>query len=338
MPEPERVNFRLLGALVVVALVLLLVARFVIRNEPREHEEPVLETADVVSLAPAPSSSSSSSSISPKPHARYESALVDARIDGLSSGAGTALAVGEGGVILRLDIENPHWRPETSPTTVALHAVAQQLEEAIAVGDDGTILERDTEKWTVAAPVTKRTLRAVVYTSYGTFAVGDGGTILRRFVRGEPWHVETSGTTNDLFGACAGLRDVWIVGAAGTILTHTTDAWKLHPSISTATLHAVACDDHAAIAVGAGGVMIERLDDVGWHESPSGVTNDLYAVAAPIGTKSFLVAGAKGAVLHVAGTALVEAQSVDWTFRAVTEGALGTWLAGDHGIYRRAPM
>jgi hypothetical protein len=224
---------------------------------------------------------------------------------------------------------------------VALHAVAQQLEEAIAVGDDGTILERDTEKWTLAAPVTKRALRAVVYTSYGAFAVGDGGTIVKRFVRGEPWRVEPSITTHDLFAACAGIRDVWVVGDAGTILLHgpmgATDAWKVQASIGGAALRGVACDDHAALAVGDHGAMIERLDDVGWHESPSGTTADLFAVAAPFGTRSFIAVGAGGTVVHVTGSASQEPQSVDWAFRAVTDGAMGTWLAGDHGIVRRAP-
>ena len=331
MAEREKLNVRLLGAILLVALVLLLIARFVIHNEPSEREE-LAASSSAVTLSPVPSASAET-----KSHARYESALVDARIDGISSGAGTAIAVGDEGIILHYDLEHPTWRAEVSPTHAALHAVAQQLDEAIAVGDDGTIIERDTEKWTLAAPVTKRALRAVVYTSYGAFAVGDGGTILKRFVRGEPWRVESSGTTHDLFGACAGLRDVWVVGDAGTILLHGLDAWKLQPSIGTAAFYAVACDDHAAIAVGAHGAMIERLDDVGWHDSPSGTSADLFAVAAPFGTKSFVAVGANGTVVHVTGSASQESQSVDWTFRAVTEGAMGTWLAGDHGIVRRAP-
>ncbi len=339
----EKNRARTLGALVLVAIVLLLVARFVIRKDQSVASVDLADDdAEVVSIA---SSAPTEDRAAPpaKAHARYESALVSTRVDGISSGAGTALAVGENGTILRYEIEHPSWRAETSPTHVALHAVAQQLDEAIAVGDEGTIAERDESgNWTLADSGTKHALHAVVYTSYGAFAAGDGGTLLHRFVRHEPWRAEESHTTRDLYGACAGLRDVWIVGKNGTIAGHTSnmiDAWKVQ-QVGTATLFAVACDDHAALAVGAKGAMVERLDDVSWHESTSGVTVDLFAVAAPIGTQSFLVAGASATVLHVTGTATAEPQVLDpnVTFYAVSEGALGTWLAGDHGIFRRAPM
>ena len=95
---------------------------------------------------------------------------------------------------------------------------------------------------------------------------------------------------------------------------------------------------HAAIAVGDHGTILQRLDDVGWHPTPSNVTADLFAVAAPIGTKSWLVVGAAGTVMRVSGDATSEPQSVDWDLFAVTEGALGTWVGGSHGMLRRAPL
>ncbi|HEY2368126.1 MAG TPA: hypothetical protein VGH87_17125, partial [Polyangiaceae bacterium] len=105
-----------------------------------------------------------------------------------------------------------------------------------------------------------------------------------------------------------------------------------------ATLRAVACDDHAAIAVGDKGAMFERLDDVGWHPSASNVTVDLLAVAAPLGTTSFTVVGAAGTVVHVTRDASAEAPVLSFDLRAVTEGALGTWVAGERGVFRRVPQ
>ncbi len=320
---------RTLGALVVLAIVLLLVARYVIRNDKVEEPPP--------SASPSASSSATSSAPS-KPHARYESALVDASIRGLSSGAGTALAVGDRGAIFERTLEDAKWKKMNSPTSVTLHAVAQQVDEAVAVGDDGTILELEGGAWKIATSGTKRALRAVVYTSYGVVAVGDGGTLLRRPAPHSAWQADASGTTSDLFGACAGLRDVWLVGRAGTIVGRFGDAWKVQPPATSATLYAIACDDRAAIAVGAQGAMVQRLDDVGWHETLSGASVDLLAVAAPLGTRSFTVVGAAGTVMHVAGEPQVEPQSVAFDWRAITEGPLGTWLGAEGGVFRRAPM
>jgi hypothetical protein len=320
---------RTLGVLVVAGVVLLLVARFVIRNDEKV-EEPSTSTSTSASTSPSPSASAK--------HARYESALVDASIRGLSSGAGTAIAVGDGGAIFRHKLDDPKWARMESPSKAALHAVAQQVDEAIAVGDAGTILELDGDAWKSVASGTARNLRAIVYTSYGAVAIGDGGALVRRLAPHSPWQAEASGTTSDLFGACAGLRDVWLVGRAGTVVSRVADAWKVHTSLGEVTLHAVACDDHAAIAVGEKGAMFERLDDVGWHPSASGVGADLLAVSAPLGTTSFTVVGTAGTVVHVTRDANAEASVLGFDLRAVTEGALGTWVAGERGVFRRVPQ
>jgi hypothetical protein len=327
---------RTLGAIVVVAVALLLVGRYVIRSDRADAPTEPESASALASTSPPPTPSASGTPA--KRHARYESALVDASIRGLSSGAGTALAVGDRGAIFERTLEDAKWMKMTAPTSATLRAVAQRLDEAVAVGDDGTILELEDGAWKLAASGTKRALRAVAYTSYGVVAVGDGGTLLRRPALHSAWQADASGTSSDLFGACAGLRDAWIVGRAGTILGRVGDAWKLQPPPTTASLYAIACDDHAAVAVGEKGAMVERLDDVGWHESPSGVTVDLLAVAAPLGTRSFTVVGAAGTVVHVAGEPASEAQSVSFDWRAITEGPLGTWLGAEGGVFRRAPM
>jgi hypothetical protein len=326
-----------LGALVVVAAGLLLVGRFVIRNETLEHAEPAEtgETAEPKTSSPAPASPTAATSAK---KARYESALVDASIFGLSSGAGTALAVGDGGAIFRHKVDDAKWTKMDAPAKDALRAVAQQVDEAIAVGDGGVILEMEGDAWKSVASPTKRTLRAVVYTSYGAVAVGDGGTIVRRLAPHMAWQTDASGTGSDLFGACAGLRDVWLAGSAGTVVSRGEDAWKVHASLGAVTLRAVACDDHAAIAVGDKGALFERLDDVDWHASASNVAVDLFAVSAPLGTTSFTVVGAAGTVVHVTRDASAEMPVLSFDLRAVTEGALGTWVAGERGVFRRVPQ
>lgn len=324
---------RTLGALVVVAVVVLLVGRFVIRQDGQRPSE------EEVGSSPSPSplaSTSRSPSTSTTRKARYESGLVDASIFGLSSGAGTALAVGDG--IFRHKLDDPKWTKMEAPAKATLRAVAQQVDDAVAVGDGGTILEMEGDAWKTVASPTNRTLRAVVYTSYGAVAVGDGGTVVRRLAPHMAWQTDASGTGSDLFGVCSGLRDVWIVGAAGTVIARDGDAWKLHASLGAAALRAVACDDHAAIAVGDKGAMFERLEGVEWHPSASNVTTDLLAVSAPLGTTSFTVVGAAGTVVHVTRDASAEAPVLSFDLRAVTEGALGTWVAGERGVFRRVPQ
>ncbi len=322
-----------LAALVVVAIALLLVGRFVIRKDTDTTGD------DVEPSASSPFTSPSASAPTPTTtrRARYESALVDASIFGLSSGAGTALAVGEGGAIFRHEVDDAKWTKMDAPAKTALRAVAQQADEAIAVGDGGVILEMEGDAWKSVASPTKRTLRAIVYTSYGAVAIGDGGTIARRLAPHLAWQAEASGTVSDLFGACAGLRDVWIVGSAGTVIARSEDAWKVHASLG-ATLRAVACDDHAAIAVGDKGAMFERQGDVDWHATASNVAVDLFAVSAPLGTTSVTVVGAAGTVVHVTRDSSAEAPVLSFDLRAVTEGALGTWVAGERGVFRRVPQ
>jgi hypothetical protein len=327
---------RALGALVIVAVGLLLVAKFVIRNEDHKVAEVDEDEGGLVrGSSPSPSMSTLMSTVR---KARYESGLVDGKIFGLSSGAGTALAVGEDGAIFRHRLDDAKWGKMDSSAKATLRAVAQQVDDAVAVGDGGAILEMEGDVWKSVASPTTRDLRAVVYTSYGAVAVGDGGTIVRRLAPHMAWQLEASGTGSDLFGACSGLRDVWIVGAAGTVVSRVVDAWKIHASLGGATLRAVACDDHAAIAVGDKGAMFERLDDVGWHPSASNASADLLAVSAPLGTTSFTVVGAAGTIVHVTRDASAEAPVLTFDLRAVTEGALGTWVAGERGVFRRVPQ
>ena len=270
---------------------------------------------------------------------RYETSFAGKAVNALASGESSAFAVGDDGLVLRW--RAGAWETINAPTHAALRAVAERRGEAVAVGDDGTILELEDDAWKLAAPATHASLRAVAYSSFGVVAVGDRGTIVRRAGAREPWQLERSGTSADLFGACAGLGDAFVVGAAGTLLQHAPfgtlgDPWKVQASLGGATLRAVACDDRAAAAVGDGGALFERTSDAGWHAVPSGTSAALLAIAAPLGTESWLAVGERGTTVRVAGEPAVQAAVLGWTFRAVTDGPLGTWVGGDRGIVRLA--
>lgn len=308
---------RLVGAAVVVAVLVAIAVRVSGRRESAARP-PEIARANVL---------------------RYETSFAGKRVNGLASGESSALAVGDDGLVLRW--RAGAWETMTAPTHAALRAVAARLDDAVAVGDDGTILELEGDAWKIAAPATSASLRAIAYSSFGVIAVGDGGSIVRRAAPGEPWRIEPSGTKAALFGACAGLRDVFVVGDAGTLLEHAPfgtlgDPWKLQPSLGAAALRAVACDDCAAAAVGDGGALFERSGDAAWHEVPSGTRASLLAVAAPLGTESWLAVGEKGTTVRVAGEPAVQAAVLGWTFRAITDGPLGTWVGGDRGIVRLA--
>jgi hypothetical protein len=301
---------RSIGAVVVVGLVAALVVRYVTQDDKSR----VVQGADA-----APS--------------RFIVSRDTHAIHALSSGADAVLAVGDDGAILRHRATGD-WTEEPSGVHVPLRAVAEQLDEAIAVGDGGVIVERGAA-WAAITSPTTRTLRAVAYTSYGAIAVGDGGTIVRRPAPHEAWRLEASHTTADLDGACAGLRDAWTVGQGGAILFYAPSGWVTYAPPTNETLFAVACDDHAAIAVGAHGVVVERLDDVPWHDVSSGTTADLHSVSSPFGSRSWLIAGTHGTVVRISGAATVEPSGVDWDLDAVTEGPIGTWLVGSRGILAR---
>ena len=299
---------RAIGMVVGAFVVAGLVARYILHDEPQ-----------------------STPSAAPQ---KYAASAGTHGIRALSSGADFAFAVGDDGTILR-HAARGGWSADASPTRATLRGVAQRLDEAVAVGDDGTIVELDGGVWKLVPSPTKRALRAIVDSSYGALAVGDAGTILRRAAPHDPWLVETSGTDHDFRGACAGLSDAWVVGA-DVILGRTLQrTWVEFTPAPHATLNAVDCDDHAGIAVGEKGLVLERLDDVPWHLTPCPTTQDLFAVSASFGTRSWLIVGAHGVTMRAGASLAVEPSGVDDDLRAVTEGALGTFLGSERGVLVR---
>jgi len=147
---------------------------------------------------------------------------------------GIAVAVGEGGSILRTSDGGATWEFEESGTTAWLEGVAfVNANVGLAVG--GGIL-RTTDggfTWT-AQTATFLHLRGVSFGDASTAtAVGDGGRILRTTDGGITWTPQDSGTFSQLFAVSfVDANTGWAVGFPtypGPTIIHTTDGgatWK----------------------------------------------------------------------------------------------------------------
>ncbi len=139
--------------------------------------------------------------------------------------AGSAIAVGDAGTILRFD--GASWKAEPSGTTVRLSAIwgAGASGPVFAVGGAGTILVNNGSGWTVQTSGTTQPLNAVWGTSGNdVWAVGGAGTILH--YDGTTWTAQSSGSTqslNGLWGSSG--SSVFAVGSATTILHYDGSSW-----------------------------------------------------------------------------------------------------------------
>lgn len=191
---------------------------------------------------------------------------------------GTAVAVGEGGTILRFD--GSTWSPMTSVTSVNLFGVwGSAPNNLYAVGVGGTIVHFDGTAWSFMTTATPENLSAVWGSSESdVWAVGDNGAIMR--FDGSTWALSPAGTTatlGDVWGSSA--SDIWAVGSAGTIRHYDGSAWSSVVSGTDANLLGVwGRGDCEAFAVGAGGTILrygpapdESVQTFVCHDHPEGV-------------------------------------------------------------------
>ncbi len=137
---------------------------------------------------------------------------------------------------------------------------------------------------------------------------------------------ELSGPTQDLFGVwSAGVHDVWVVGAAGTIL-HFDGAWSAETSPTTQDLRAIWAEgDGQAWAVGAAGTILRR-EGATWAVSSSPTTSDLGGVWAS-GIDDAWAAGEGGLILHWDGS------SWSIAFDRMAGDFLGVWGAAAADVW-----
>jgi M6 family metalloprotease-like protein len=114
-------------------------------------------------------------------------------------------------------------------------------------------------------------------------AIGDSGTILRTTNFGSSWEIQSSPTTNDLYGVYfVDANTGFVVGDSGTILK-TTDGgvnWSTQTSGTLNTLYGIYFSDaDTGITVGGTGTILKTENGgVTWASQSSGTTNDLYGV------------------------------------------------------------
>lgn len=206
--------------------------------------------------------------------------------------------------------------PGPAVTGEQLNAVwGASAAEVYAVGGSGTILRYDGAAWASrSAPTTEHlwgvwgvgpapaacTLSHCAVAEARAYAVGEHGTILR-LTGANAWTTDTSGTSEALSGVWgASPRDVFAVGAAGTILRFDS-AWAPMTSGTTRNLRAVWGTSATNVyAVGGGGTIL-HYDGSQWTEEASGTGGVLTGIWGA-GPDEIYVSAADGSVLRGSGT------------------------------------
>jgi hypothetical protein len=215
-----------------------------------------------------------------------------AGLNAIAYGAGTYVAIGDGGVILK-SLDSVFWSQQSSSLTNELRGVTFAKGLFVAVGKSGTILTSpDGNSWIVQNSGVTNRLNSVVSSGSAFVAVGDSGTILYS-TNGGNWQSIATGVPYNLNGVTFGIANYVgsfvIVGDTGVLLTSPDGlAWTVRSSGTFLNLNAVAGDlgnftggDGVAsfIAVGQSGVIDTSSDGVTWTVRNSGVAFNLHSVA-----------------------------------------------------------
>jgi hypothetical protein len=151
-----------------------------------------------------------------------------------------------------------------------------------------------------------------------------------------------SGTTRDLHALAASGAHLYAAGAGGVLL-HLDDPRRGFVALASGTerdLFALHVSRVAAIAVGGGGAIVRAQPDGAWSAATSGVTADLFGVAADEATREIVAVGAEGTIVHTTGGAWsAETSGATQSLRGVTFAAGAAYAVGDGGtiVVRAAP-
>jgi photosystem II stability/assembly factor-like uncharacterized protein len=138
------------------------------------------------------------------------------------SDSATAVAVGEGGTIIRSTDGGDHWALVESPVTDALRAVAFNGQTGIAVGISGRMV-RSTDgglSWTALTRITTRDLFSISMNGNMAVMTGHEGYIYRSKDGGLHWEFKNSGTFDNLFGVSVyGVHGITVGGQGAVAMT-----------------------------------------------------------------------------------------------------------------------
>ncbi|GEM_PF-2156047 len=221
---------------------------------------------------------------------------------GLWSDGQVWFAVGDDGTIFRR--EGAFWTPQRSPVKRGLLAVyGETLADLYAVGEGGLVLRYVGGQWeqedTGISGLEEIALRGVWGESGHLFVVGDKGTVLHK--KGSNWAKEQSLTSYKLHTVWgSSLLDLYIGGAAGSILVRGGDNWT--PTVvasGSVALQAIGgLMGAGVVAVGTGGTIVEqKLGGFSQELSNDSMARSLHGVWMAAEGDVWLV-GEEGVLIH----------------------------------------
>jgi photosystem II stability/assembly factor-like uncharacterized protein len=205
---------------------------------------------------------------------------------------------------------------------------ARSATDAIAVGNGGMILKLTTPGWSVQPSATTAGLRGVWYSADGktAYAVGQSGTILR--YDGTSWAQMTSPVTATLLSVWSPARDtaapnvvpnVYAAADDGSILVNTAGGatWTVMRSPTSVALTSLWGISATEIyAAGDQGTLL-RFDGTSWSSMQSGVTASLTAIGGATGIGAFVL-GRAGTALYGAPASSLHSAAATTIRRRVT--------------------
>lgn len=151
-------------------------------------------------------------------------------------GAGTQIAVGANGLILKSTDGGASWVTKTSGTTNGLYGVIYggniSASGWVVVGQNGLILiSTSGDTWTTATTFTGQTLYGVAVTGDIFLAVGAAGVFGLSADLGATWEAKSSGVTVDLYSISASPSLYSIVGDDDTVIIGTITSVQMESYI-----------------------------------------------------------------------------------------------------------
>jgi photosystem II stability/assembly factor-like uncharacterized protein len=217
--------------------------------------------------------------------------------------ANTGWAVGEGGVILKMEKAGDVQQRQEKGVRADLYAVkAISRSRAVAVGQAGAILTTDDggQRWQLQSSGVVSNLFSVDFrTPLDGLAVGNDGIVLRTADGGKTWSKIDVGLEDQLL--CVrffGQQTAWIAGGKGRVLRSADGGgtWSGLDAGTERDLFAiVASGQSQAIAVGTG-VILSTSDARRWKEIRNPLNSRLFSVEAS-NSGVFVAVGARGSIL-----------------------------------------
>ncbi len=210
--------------------------------------------------------------------------------------ANYAMAVGDGGLVARLD--EVGWATAQELNTANMEGVTSvDGETYIAVGWGGAYIY-EAGVWNFQNMDGNPQFNDVWSDGTTTVAVGQDGLIATANATGE-WSLENLPSRVALYGVSGtGRNDLWVVGENGTVLHNVGEGWEpLDIGTSTTLWSVLTLSDDATYIVGNSGTAV-RHDGSDVTTLPTGVDNNLYDITGSQGGVIWAV-GNRGATLRL---------------------------------------